>query len=101
MKLLIITAITAFDKDIKKMLKQADVKTFTYKEVNGFKDLSEEAIESNWFGTEMNENESMLYYAFIKKEKVDFFFELVEIFNSEQQTRTHVHIAVLNIEKSN
>ena len=39
MKLLIITAITAFDKDIKKMLKQADVKTFTYKDVTGFKDI--------------------------------------------------------------
>jgi hypothetical protein len=40
MKLLIISAIRAFDKDIK-MLKQADVKTFTYKEVTGSKDISE------------------------------------------------------------
>jgi nitrogen regulatory protein PII len=97
MKLLIITAIAAFDKDIKKMLKQADVKTFTYKEVIGFKDLSEEAIESNWFGSEMNEQESVLYYAFIKKEKVDLFFELVNEFNGEQESLSNIHIAVLNI----
>jgi nitrogen regulatory protein PII len=101
MKLLIITAIKAFDKDIKKMLKQADVKTFTYKEVTGFKDLSEEAIESNWFGSEINKNESMLYYAFVKKENVDLFFELVNKFNISQETLSHVHIAVLNIEKHN
>jgi hypothetical protein len=101
MKLLIITAIAAFDKDIKKMLKLADVKTFTYKEVIGFKDLSGEAIESNWFGNENNECESVLYYAFIKKEKVDPFFELVNEFNGEQESLSNIHIAVLNIEKSN
>lgn len=35
MKLLIITAISTFEKDIKQMLKQAEVKNFTYKEVKG------------------------------------------------------------------
>lgn len=101
MKLLIITAITAFDKDVKKMLKQASVKTFTYKAVKGFTDLSEEAIESNWFASEMNENESVLYYAFVKKENVDLFFDLVNEFNRKQQSLSNIHVAVLNIEKSN
>jgi nitrogen regulatory protein PII len=101
MKLLIITAITEFEKDIKYMLKQADVKTFTYKEVKGFKELSEESIESNWFGTEMNENESILFYAFVKKEKVDPFFELINGFNLQQESLSKVHVAVLSIEKSN
>ena len=101
MKLLIITTIKAFDKEVKKMLKQAEVKTFTYKAVTGFKDLSEEAIESNWFGSEMNENESILYYAFVKKENVDLFFDLVNEFNKEQKTVSNIHVAVLNIEKSN
>ncbi len=68
------------------MLKKSDVKTFTYKAVTGFKDLSEEAIESNWFASEMNENESILYYAFVKKENVDLFFDLVNEFNNEQKT---------------
>ncbi|WP_395056254.1 hypothetical protein [Flavobacterium sp.] len=101
MKLLIITAIADFDKDIKKMLKQASVKTFTYKEVKGFNDILEESIESNWFGSEMNENESILYYAFVKKENVDLFFELVNGFKKKQESLSTIHVAVLNIEKSN
>ena len=101
MKLLIITAITDFDNDVKKMLKQAEVNTFTYKEVNGFNDISEVAIESNWFGNDLKENESILYYAFVKKEKVDLFFDLVNQFNSKQKSSSKVHVAVLNIEKSN
>jgi nitrogen regulatory protein PII len=101
MKLLIITAIMAFEKNIKQMLKQANVKTYTYKEVKGFKDLSEESIESNWFGTEVNENESILFYAFVKKEKVDTFFELINGFNLKQESLSKIHVAVLHIEKSN
>jgi nitrogen regulatory protein PII len=101
MKLLIITAIKAFDAAIKKMLKQAEVKTFTYKAVTGFKDISEESIESNWFGTEMNENESILYYAFVKKENVDTLIEKINEFNAIQESLSNIHVAVLNIEKHN
>ena len=101
MKLLIITAVLEFEKDIKQMLKKAHVKTFTYKEVKGFTDLSEEAIESNWFAGDMNETESILFYAFVKKENIDSLFDLVNDFNAKQETKSNIHIAVLNIEKSN
>ena len=101
MKLLIITAVLDFEKDIKAMLKKSHVKTFTYKEVRGFTDLSEEAIESNWFATDMNETESILFYAFVKKENIDQLFDLVKEFNAKQETKSKIHIAVLNIEKSN
>ncbi|RYJ51282.1 hypothetical protein DR871_012690 [Flavobacterium petrolei] len=100
MKLLIITAVIAFEKDIKQMLKQANVKTFTYKEVKGFNDISEEAIESNWFSAELNETESILFYAFVKKDNVDTLFDMVTEFNKTQETLSKIHVAVLNIEKS-
>ena len=101
MKLLIITAILDYDKDIKLMLNKSHVKTFTYKKVKGFTDISEEAIESNWFATDMNERESILFYAFVKKENIDPLFDLVNDFNAKQVTKSNIHIAVLNIEKSN
>ena len=68
MKLLIITAITAFEEDIKQMLKEAEVSTFTYKYVTGYRDSTMDSIENNWFGYEMNENESVLFYAFQTRE---------------------------------
>jgi nitrogen regulatory protein PII len=101
MKLLIITAIKEFEKDVLKILKKGEVKTFTFKEVKGFKDLSEEALESNWFASEMNINESILFYAFVKKENVESVFELVKTFNEQQKSMSHIHLASLNIEKSN
>lgn len=101
MKLLIITAIKIFDKEIKQILKEGGVKTFTYKEVKGYHDISEEAIESNWFASEVNETESILFYAFEENEKVTQLLDLVAAFNEKQETVSHIHVAVLNIEKSN
>jgi hypothetical protein len=101
MKLLVITSIKEFKKDILRMLKEAGVQNFSYREVTGYQDDSENAVELNWFASDMNENESILFYAFVKKESVDSFFNLVEVYNSKQGNESRVHLAVLNIEKSN
>ncbi|MEZ4875704.1 MAG: hypothetical protein R2793_09725 [Flavobacteriaceae bacterium] len=101
MKLLIITAITAFEKEIKQLLKQAEVTTFSYKHVTGYRDATMDSIENNWFGSEMNENESVLFYAFLKKEKVATFFDLVEKENAKRESASTIHVASINIEKIN
>ena len=101
MKLLLITAVAEFGKEVKKILKKANVETYSYKEVVGYKNASEDALGTNWFGTEMNENESLLFYAFVQVEKVDVVCADVAAFNLKLETSSHIHVAVLNIEKSN
>jgi len=99
MKLLLITAVREFEKDIKQILKKVQVKSFSYKDVKGFKDNSEDALEANWFATDRQETESVLFYAFVKEEKVDGLFEMVKEFNTEQVSKSNIHVAVLNIER--
>lgn len=101
MKLLVITAIQEFSKEIKLMLKKSNIHIYSYKDVTGFRDLSEEQIESNWFASEMHESQSIIFYAFVEKEKSDQLFNLVAEFNAKQKTLSKVHVVVLNIEKSN
>lgn len=101
MKLLVITAVNEFKKDIIQMLKKAEVLSFSFSEVTGYRDSTQDALGSNWFASEMNQNESILYYAFVKRENVDMLFEQVEMFNSNQENFSRVHVAVLNIEKAN
>jgi len=100
MKLLILTAINAFKKDIKDILKTANVETYSYKDVTGFRDASELSIKDNWFSNDMNEGEAMVFYAFVKKENVDLVFEKVNGFNDKQETLSTIHVAVLNIERT-
>jgi hypothetical protein len=101
MKLVLITAIAEFEKDVKKILKAAQVKSYSYKDVKGFRDASEEGVETNWFGTELNETESIVFYAFIVQQNLDALFEEVSIFNAQQKTVSKVHLAVFSVEKYN
>lgn len=101
MKLVIITAIKQFEKDIKLQLKKANVKTFSFRDVTGYRDSTEDAVETNWFSSEMNQTESILFYAFVKNETVDVLFDTINDFNNKQKTLSHIHVAVMNIEKSN
>ncbi len=99
MKLLLITAVKEFEKDIKQMLKKAQVKSFSYKDVKGFKDNFEDALEANWFAANEQEMESVLFYAFVKEEKIDDLFDMVKEFNTDQVSKSNIHVAVLNIER--
>ncbi len=101
MKLVLITAIAEFEKEVKKMLKEAKVKSYSYRDVKGFRDASEESLESNWFGSEMNETDSVLFYAFILQQNLDALFEEVAAFNKKLESISKVHLAVLSVEKYN
>lgn len=101
MKLIIITAIREFDAEIKKQLKNAEVTTFSFKNVSGYRDASEDALVSNWFSSEMNITESIMFFAFVKKENINRLLKGIDDFNSTQVTLSNIHIAVLNVEQSN
>ena len=101
MKLVLITAIAEFEKDVKKMLKEAKVKSYSYRDVKGFRDASEESMESNWFGSDMNETDSVVFYAFILQQNLDILFDEVTQFNKNQETISKVHLAVFSVEKYN
>ena len=101
MKLVIITAIKEFEKDVKLLLKQAKVISFSYRDVTGYRDSTEDALESNWFSSEMNQTRSLVFYTFIKKENVNLLFDLINKFNKEQKTLSNIHVASLNIERTN
>ncbi len=100
MKLLIITSIRAFGEDVKSILKKADVKTYSYRDVTGYRDASELSIQANWFANDMNEGEAILFYAFVKKENVALVFEKVTAFNKKEASLSSIHVAVMNIERT-
>ena len=101
MKLVLITAIAEFEKDVKKMLKEAKVKSYSYRDVKGFRDASEESVEDNWFGSEINETDSVVFYAFILQHHLDALIETINTFNKNQEFVSKVHLAVLSVEKYN
>ncbi|MEQ8241561.1 MAG: hypothetical protein RIA69_20275 [Cyclobacteriaceae bacterium] len=101
MKLLLITAVREFGKDIKVLLKKSGVKVFSYQEVTGHKDLTNEPMTGNWFASDAHEFESILFYAFVEENLVELVFEKVGEYNGKLKSQSHLHVTMLNIEKSN
>ena len=100
MKYLIITAIKAFEEEIKAILKKADVNKYTYIDATSYRDFSKLSMQDNWFANEMNEGESILFYLSAENEQVDTIFEMAAAFNEKQETMSSIHVDVLNIERS-
>ena len=99
MELVIITAVSQFKKDIKLLLKKSRVNSFSYLDVNGYTDSSEQPMESNWFASEIGEQRSVLFYAFVQEELTEEVFRMIEELNSQQPTASKIHAAVLDIKK--
>jgi nitrogen regulatory protein PII len=100
MKFVIITAIKEFEQEIKEILKKSGVNTYSYKNVTGYRDSTQDSLDSNWFATEMNENESILFYAVSTEESADKIYSLINHFNKEEKTLSQIHIAILQTEKT-
>lgn len=101
MKLITLLAIESYKDDIKKLLQENGISVFSFTKIMGYRDNTLEAINSNWFGTEMNESESVLFIAFVDNSMVDKLFEKVDHFNAVESLKTKLHIASISIDKMN
>ncbi len=99
MKLLMITCIDEYKKDVKNILKHAGVKAFSYQAVKGYKNNGNDNI-SNWFVVEDLPTESLLFTAFIEDACVDEIISRAEQFNSALDSISKLHLVSLNIEKT-
>jgi hypothetical protein len=101
MKLIIATAIQEYQSDIKKILQQAEVVGYSYQMVKGYKNDADNGIENNWFASDTHETNSVAFFSFVKKENTDKLFELVDGFNATAESKSHIHLAELAVDRIN
>ena len=100
MKLLLITTIKEFEKNVKDLLVHSGVSVFSYTAVKGYNAEGKEASADNWFASDVTESNSLMFMAFVEDEKMDEVCGKVKNFNAKQEFQSKVHVATLNIEKS-
>lgn len=101
MRLLIITSVKTFEEKVKKLLAENHIPPYSYSSVTGYRDSTRESVSRNWFATEMNKTESLLFFVFVSDKTSENVFEAVEELNKTCDIHSKVHIAVTPIEKSN
>lgn len=99
MKLLLITAITEFENDVKNILVKSGAKSFTYHTVQGFKNEKTSNALENWFASSYSETESLLFTVFVSAENSVQILEKIREFNGKQETLSKIHIALVALEQ--
>lgn len=99
MKLLLITCIEEFEKEVRKILNHSGVKSFSLQSVKGYKNENENELE-NWFPSDDIPIESLLFTVFISQECTEELCYRIEAFNEKQESSSRIHLAVLAIDKS-
>jgi len=99
MKLVIVTAVEQYQKEVLKLFKKADIENFSSSEIDGHKNGSSLLMASNWFPAEKGGNESSMFFSFTDEERIDTLFEAIIEFNENLETNNPIKAIVVPIEK--
>ena len=99
MKLVMVTAVQEFQKDVLKLFKKAKIENFSSSHIDGYKNGSSLLMASNWFSGGKGGNESSLFFSFTDDEHIDELFNIIKEFNSNLETNNPIKAIVVPIEK--
>ena len=99
MKLVIVTAVEEFNRDIQKLFKTAKIENFSTSDIDGYKTAPVVFRATNWFGSEKSGAESNMFFSFTKAEKIETLFNLINEFNEKMETNNPIRAIVVPIEK--
>ncbi|NLP58446.1 hypothetical protein [Lutibacter sp. B1] len=100
MKLLMITSITEFEKDICALFKNSQIEVYSTYDIRGHKLQKRENIQNNWFSAHRDNFDSKMYFTFTSEELVETMLNEVKKYNAQNTSNNPVKAIVLDIEKS-
>ena len=100
MKLLIVTVVEEFQKEILQLFKEVNIESYSGSDIEGYKNASSFMMNSSWFPSEKGGADSSMFFSFTEDEKIDLFFTLAIQFNKNMETNNPIHAVVVPIERS-
>jgi len=100
MKLLVVTVVEEFEKEILRLFKKANIESFSGSNIDGYKNPTTMVRTSSWFPSQKGGVESNLFFSFTEEENIDTLFGLIKEFNQNLETNNPIKAVVVPIEKS-
>lgn len=100
MKLVIVTAVNQYKKEVLNLFRDADILNLSESNIEGHKFYKVKNIAENWFSSERSSVKSNLFFSFEDEEKINKLFELIEDFNANLDSKNPIKAVILPIEKS-
>lgn len=101
MKMLVITAVQSYQEMIVRILKESNIHAFSSTNVLGHVNHQDPNLEDNWFGGDVQNYQSILYFALLPTEQIEKVFEAVNKINEEAQSKSKIHLSVMGVERTN
>jgi len=99
MKLVIVTVVEQYQKEVLKLLKKADIENFSSSDIDGHKNGASLLMTSNWFSAEKESNESSMLFSFTDDQHINLLFEEIKDFNGNLETNNPIKAVVIPIER--
>ncbi|MBP1841494.1 hypothetical protein [Formosa algae] len=99
MKLVIVTSVGDFQKEILRLFKKANIENFSSSDIEGFKNNTSVLMESQWFSGEKLSNASDLFFSFTEDKHIDTLFDLIKAFNANLETNNPIRAIVVPVER--
>lgn len=100
MKLLLVTVVEQFEKEVIKLFKKAEIENFSGSDIDGYKSPTSLLMKSSWFPNVKGGVESSLFFSFTQDSKIDVLFDLIKEFNMDLETNNPIKAVVVPIERS-
>jgi hypothetical protein len=99
MKLLLVTSVEQFEKEIPKLFRKANIENYSESDISGFKNPTTMLRTASWFPSDTGGVESSLFFSFTDEANIDLLFELIKEFNQHLETNNPIKAIVVPIEK--
>ena len=99
MKLLIVTVVEDYHKDVVQLFKDAKIENFSESDIEGYKTSTALLMTSSWFPSEKGTADSRMFFSLTEDEAIDKAFELIKAFNRKLVTYNPIKAVVVPIEK--
>jgi hypothetical protein len=99
MKLVIVTVVDDYIKEVSKLFKKAGIATFSQLDIAGYKSRKANDSMSGWFATRDGGANSEMFFSFAEETHITALFQEIKVFNSNLESNNPVRAVVVPIEQ--
>ena len=100
MKLLVVTSLKEYQKNVAHILDKAGIEVFSVSETIGFKDHQTSNLLDNWFSSGSEQFDSIFLFSFTEAAKAEHALELIKKYNDENVTGFPIRAFIIPVDKS-
>ena len=101
MRLLVVIGTAEFDKEIKSIMENAEVKHFSRTSITGYNDDTSKDMLSNWFAQSNIYDDSIMFFSFTLPEKAEAVLTSVDEYNAKKQSKTRIRAYIMPVVSHN